>query len=180
MSNNLYEVLGVDEKAEIEVIKAAHKALAKKYHPDTFEGDKKLAEENLKRINAAFDILSDPKKPRQYDNDLRGNKKSSDFDEEEDTDFSGDEFGEKVLLEDWSVVVEVYPEAEAVRKRLYKYSPKLGFTFQILTLSQKTAPKATSTGRQLKDEFLSKYFGTNRELKRFVEDLLFNGKRHIC
>ena len=39
--NNYYDIFGVSQNAEIEVIEAAHKALAKKYHPNTYSGNKK-------------------------------------------------------------------------------------------------------------------------------------------
>ena len=178
MTENLYEILGVDEKAEIEVINAAHKALAKKYHPDTFAGNKKVAEEKLKRINSAYDVLSDPKKRKEYDKKIQQESTSPNFDDDEG--FGGDEFGESVLKEDWSVVIEVYPEAEFVRKKLYVYSPKLSFTFQILILSSKSAEHSIKIGEDLKKEFLTKFFGTNRKLQVFVEKLLFSEKRHIA
>lgn len=178
MEENLYEVLGVDEKAEIEVIKAAHRALAKKYHPDTYAGDKKTAEERLKKVNAAFDVLSDPKKRAQYDEKLRKSSSSSNFGDDED--FSSGDFGEAVLQEDWAVVVEVYPETEYIRKQLHVYSPKLSFRYQILILSSKSAAKASKVGDALKKEFLTKYFGSNKKMHDFVEVLLFSGKRKIA
>ena len=62
-----YEILQVTENASDEVIKMAYKALAKKYHPDTFEGNKAVAEEMMKKINQAYTILSDPIKRKEYD-----------------------------------------------------------------------------------------------------------------
>ena len=179
MSDNLYSVLGVDESAEIEVINAAHKALAKKYHPDTFQGDKKFAEEKLKNINSAFDVLSDPQKRKQYDEELYRDDSKPDFDGD-DEGFSGEDFGEDVLIEDWSVVVEVYPDAEFVRKSLFSLSPKLSFTFQIVILSSKSAAQSIKIGEVLKTEFLTKYFGKSTKLHLFVERLLLNGKRDIA
>lgn len=62
-----YDVLEVSEKASEEVIRMAYKALAKKYHPDVFIGNKLVAEEKMKRINTAFAVLSDSEKRRKYD-----------------------------------------------------------------------------------------------------------------
>jgi len=61
-----YEVLGLSADAPEEVIKAAYRALAAKYHPDRNHGDPN-AELNLKRVNAAFAVLGDPVKRKQYD-----------------------------------------------------------------------------------------------------------------
>jgi curved DNA-binding protein CbpA len=55
-----YEILGVPADASLEEIKAAHKALAKVWHPDRFSGDPMLrakAEDKLKSINAAYASL---------------------------------------------------------------------------------------------------------------------------
>lgn len=69
-----YEILQVSENASDEVIHMAYKALAKKYHPDLFRGDRKFAEEKMKQINVAFEILSDKQKRAQYDSFLRHQK----------------------------------------------------------------------------------------------------------
>ena len=56
---NYYEVLEVSEKASKEVIEKAHKALAKKYHPDLNQDNLKEAEQKMKEINEAFEVLMD-------------------------------------------------------------------------------------------------------------------------
>jgi molecular chaperone DnaJ len=63
---DLYSVLGVDRKASSDEIKKAYRKLARKYHPDTNPGDKQ-AEERFKEISAAYDVLGDPDKRKQYD-----------------------------------------------------------------------------------------------------------------
>ena len=72
-----YDILEVSETASEEVIRMAYKALAKKYHPDVFQGDSKEAEEKMKQINEAFETLSNKEKREQYDNNLRNKKNSS-------------------------------------------------------------------------------------------------------
>lgn len=56
-----YEVLGVSKTADAAAIKKAYRKLAKKYHPDTNAGDP-VAEEKLKEVNEAYDVLGDEKK----------------------------------------------------------------------------------------------------------------------
>lgn len=63
---DLYEVLGVTKTATQSEIKSAYRKLAVKYHPDKNPGDK-AAEEKFKQITAAYDVLSDETKRRQYD-----------------------------------------------------------------------------------------------------------------
>ena len=67
---NYYEILEISEKASQEVIHMAYKALCKKYHPDVYQGNKKFAEEQIKKINEAYVVLSDPLKRKAYDDSL--------------------------------------------------------------------------------------------------------------
>jgi molecular chaperone DnaJ len=63
---DFYKVLGVPETASADEIKKAFRALARKYHPDR-NPDDKTAEERMKEISEASDVLSDPKKRAEYD-----------------------------------------------------------------------------------------------------------------
>jgi molecular chaperone DnaJ len=63
---DLYSVLGVDKKASPEEIKKSYRKLARKYHPDRNPGDSQ-AEERFKEVSAAYDVLGDPDKRKQYD-----------------------------------------------------------------------------------------------------------------
>lgn len=67
---NYYEILGISNSATNKEIKKAYKTLVKKYHPDVFKGDKSLAEAKIKKINEAYETLSDPKLKLEYDNSL--------------------------------------------------------------------------------------------------------------
>ena len=61
-----YAVLGVEKNADEKTIRRAFRKLAKKYHPDTNQGDK-AAEQKFKEINEAYAILGDGKKRALYD-----------------------------------------------------------------------------------------------------------------
>ena len=65
--NKAYELLGVKPGVPIRELKAAHRDLAKVWHPDRFQHDPRLqekAQEKLKEINEAYDLLSSGKVPR--------------------------------------------------------------------------------------------------------------------
>ena len=64
--SDFYEDLEVDKTATAEQIKKAYRTLAFKYHPDRNPGDK-AAEEKFKKINAAYEVLGDEAKRRNYD-----------------------------------------------------------------------------------------------------------------
>ena len=63
--SDFYEVLQVPPDASDEVIRAAYRALAKQYHPDT--GLPSASVGLMKRINEAYAVLSDDKRRRRYD-----------------------------------------------------------------------------------------------------------------
>ena len=62
-----YEVLGVDKNATDDQLKSAFRKLAKKYHPDANQDNKKEAEAKFKEINEAYEVLSDSQKKAMYD-----------------------------------------------------------------------------------------------------------------
>lgn len=63
---DLYKILGVDKSATQAELKKSYRKLARKYHPDA-NPDDKSAETRFKEISAAYDVLSDPEKRKQYD-----------------------------------------------------------------------------------------------------------------
>ena len=64
-SQGYYAILGVSQEANFQDIKRSYRKLAKKYHPDRNKSPS--AEEIIKKINEAFEILSDRGKRKQYD-----------------------------------------------------------------------------------------------------------------
>jgi DnaJ-class molecular chaperone len=61
-----YKALGVASTATLDEIKKAYRKLAKQNHPDSTGGDK-AKEARFKEIGAAYDVLGDAKKRKQYD-----------------------------------------------------------------------------------------------------------------
>lgn len=66
MAEELYKVLGVKKSASQDEIKKAHRSRVKKHHPDLNPGDKG-SEETFKKVQAAYNVLSDEEKRHQYD-----------------------------------------------------------------------------------------------------------------
>ena len=79
MEKNYYEILEVDKNASKEIIDKAYKTLAKRYHPDlqTQEG-KEQKEEMMKKVNEAYDVLSDENKRTAYNQQLASQNVSMD------------------------------------------------------------------------------------------------------
>ncbi|MDR2889650.1 MAG: J domain-containing protein [Lachnospiraceae bacterium] len=67
---NLYKILGVASNASNDQIKRAYRRLAKKFHPDLNPGNVE-AEKRFKEIVDAYEILGQPEKRKDYDDQLR-------------------------------------------------------------------------------------------------------------
>jgi molecular chaperone DnaJ len=64
--NDYYQALGVERNASADEIRKAYRKLARKHHPDLNPGDK-AAEDRFKKVQEAYDVLSDDKKKQMYD-----------------------------------------------------------------------------------------------------------------
>jgi molecular chaperone DnaJ len=66
LEKDYYKVLGVTKGASADDIKKSYRKLARKYHPDANKGDS-AAEEKFKEISEAYNVLSDDKRRKEYD-----------------------------------------------------------------------------------------------------------------
>jgi len=73
-----YQILGVDEDADLKVIKKAYRKLALKLHPDM--KPEQDSDDGFKELVEAYEVLKDPQRRAEYD-DLRkyGNTSKNDF-----------------------------------------------------------------------------------------------------
>lgn len=62
---NYYEILGVDENADLDTIKKAYRKLVRKYHPDVSKEPD--AVQKTAEVNEAYETLKDTQKRTEYD-----------------------------------------------------------------------------------------------------------------
>lgn len=72
-----YEILEISSEATAEEIRLAYFEHARKYHPDTNPGE--LAREWFYQIQEAYEVLTDSKRRKDYDDSLRGRKNLKDM-----------------------------------------------------------------------------------------------------
>ena len=63
---DLYSTLGIEKTADAAEVKRAFRKLTQQLHPDKNPGDKK-AEDRFKEVTAAYEVISDPDKRKNYD-----------------------------------------------------------------------------------------------------------------
>jgi molecular chaperone DnaJ len=120
-----YAILGVPRNAKAPEIKKTYRRLARKNHPDVNPGDKS-AEERFKKVQEAYDVLSDPKKRAIYD---QYGFYSENFKEQASAhgrgsaegfrpgfDFSGMDFGESGQSSFRDVFSELFAGGESARR----------------------------------------------------------------
>ncbi|MEO1400536.1 MAG: DnaJ domain-containing protein [Cyanobacteria bacterium J06635_1] len=83
MADNHYETLGLTDTASQAEIKQAYRQLAKQYHPDSQKDQ--AGHEVIAQVNAAYEILGDPTKRRQYDQHRRYLSQTGDIEVQVDT-----------------------------------------------------------------------------------------------
>lgn len=67
-SDNLYDILDVEKTASVAEIKKSYKRLTLIHHPDKHQKDETIEQQELfKKINNAYEVLSDSKKRNEYD-----------------------------------------------------------------------------------------------------------------
>ena len=67
-----YRILGVDRQASTQEIRKAYKNKAKEWHPD--KNDSPNAQDKFVEINAAYELLSDAERRKNYDRHGVGKK----------------------------------------------------------------------------------------------------------
>ncbi len=167
-----YRVLGVLDDAEDIIIRAAYRALAQRYHPDKWSGDKEQANKKMSEVNAAYEILSDPLSRKKYDEEyfkFRAKNESADINEDE-TSFVSEED------ENWQMAIEFFPRIRDEFYELSKFSKILANTFKVALITSKDFNRSATLKDQLELEYFNRYYGDNEYVKAYSRNLLLQGE----
>jgi curved DNA-binding protein CbpA len=167
---NYYEVLGVSQNADDFVIKAAYKALAQRYHPDKFANnplDAADAENKMRQLNEAYQVLSDTAKRRDYDNWLSQNQQPN----------SQQSSNDAKQQADWQIALRFYPDLTSFETRLAKFDIDLVTEFRSHLLATQQYERRQAIADKLEQDYLEGYFGDHPDIIQFARELLLAGKR---
>lgn len=174
INKDYYAILGVLPSAEIVVIKAAYKALSKRYHPDVYSGHN--AAEKMSDINEAYEVLSNESAKREYD-EARGTRN------QDGEEYFNDDFGTHETVDPldahWSIAVKYHPNLDIAVQQLARISKKLAYGFKAYMLETKDFDNSDSIARKLELAFLHQYFGSDYDIMEFTEDLISDGRKDI-
>ena len=145
MNKNYYDILQINQNASPEIIEKVYKTLAKKYHPDLQEeNNKKEAEEILKEINEAYEILSNPEKKALYDQNLRN---------------------ETISQEDYD---KIYAQNEELKKKLSNLNNNTAPSINLNSFNNSGSKES-----QLDQEYLDKIKKEQQELELRKQQLQY-------
>jgi len=170
-----YRILGILDDAEDIIIRAAYKALAQRYHPDKWKGDKEEANKRMQDINEAYEVLSDIEKRKQYDegyfkskprDDAQSESSSSEFKEEEE------EFNET-----WKMALEFFPIIQEEFNELKLISGILANTFKNALISSQEFRNSSKLKKKYESDYLHRFYGSDVQIQEFAKTLLLN-KNH--
>jgi curved DNA-binding protein CbpA len=171
-TRDLYALLGVLPGAAPEIIRAVYLALAKKYHPDS--SGSATSEDKLKEINAAYEILRDPARRREYD---ATRPQQDDGTGQYEPDVDDEDLFVDDHQSDWDFAIEYLPDLGGTLLRVAAISPTLSIVFQSQILTTKAFDDAEAIADQLISGFMHRYFGRDRDVIDFAENLLRSKKK---
>lgn len=172
-----YATLGVLPDAEEIVITAAYRALAQRYHPDRWTGDKAEGHRRMCRINEAYETIGNRARRAEYDK-TRSSRSQQEFSSDEAQDYS-EAFSSALadIEERWALACSIYPDLASLRSGLAKISTSLAFAYVTGLLELKAYDKRYDVAARLERNFLTRYFGSDERILKYAKILILDGHR---
>lgn len=164
-----YDVLGVSPETHPVVIKAAFRALAKEYHPDS-SAEGAADPDRFIELQDAYAVLSDPAARSAYDGELRAALEGSAL--------ALPALAETVLPEAAEPDRELETAAlRAVHARFLVYSDDLAAGFREAAMTGRSEDELLAFADVMEEHFLKEYFGQDRDVRAIAKLLLLRCRK---
>ncbi|WP_108879681.1 DnaJ domain-containing protein [Anderseniella sp. Alg231-50] len=177
-SKDYFAVLGLSSQAPPEVVKAAHRALAKKFHPDLHSGEDTEAEKRFQEIQEAYEVLRDEDKLKQY-LALRAQIKLQM--QQQQAAPARPHIRPRVYLkldDRWDHLVRRYPELSQHYAKFCFLSHKLGRQYKLIILGNQNPARFKRVAAKLERQFYRRHFSYHRNLQTLARKLAASHRRH--
>lgn len=174
--SSLYEILGILPDAEDVVVKAAYRSLSQKWHPDKNQDNLDIASARMAEINRAYEVLGDPLRRREYDEELRRTGENNRY----NTSSTDDPLEAEPDSHDWQIAMSYFPAIAEHFQYLKRLEHALAFAFREVLLSTKKFNESARLFENARQAFLIRYFGSDRSLQSIAEVLIISGHRKVA
>ncbi len=173
-SKDYFAALGLSSQADPEVVKAAHRALAKKFHPDLRSDDDAEAAQRFQEIQEAYEVLRDDDQLKQYlhlRTRMRKQKATA----------AGHQVRPRVYLkldDRWDHLVRKYPELSQHYAKFCFLSHNLGRQYKLIILGTQNHSRFRRIAARLERKFYKRHFSYHRNLQTLARRLAAHHRRH--
>lgn len=162
-----YDVLGVSPETPAVVLKAAFRALAKEYHPDS-SAEAAADPDRFIELQDAYAVLSDPAARSAYDNALRQALEAGE---------PGDAVEDHVDSQVSVPTSQESPALQSVHARFMLYSEELAGGFREAVRSGRSEEELLTFADRMEDQFLREYFGEDHDVRALAKVLLLRCRK---
>lgn len=173
-AKDYFAVLGVSPEADPTVVKAAYRALAKKYHPDRHPNADEHVTLKFHELQEAYDLINDEHRLKTY---LRLRSRA----QHKKADFYARQHRPSVHLQlddRWDHLIREYPKLGQHHARFCFMSQKLGRDFKLIVLGTLKPAKFDKIARRMERKFYRQHFSLHRDVQRLASRLALRRRRH--
>ena len=173
-SKDYFAVLGLSPHADPDVVKAAYRALAKKYHPDRQPDGETAVRDKFHELQEAYELLRDEQQRRHYIS-LRERA------EQRHKEAAAHHARPVMLLrldDRWEHLVREFPDTARDHARFCMISPRLGQQFKLTILGTGNPASFARIAARMERRFYRQHFSYHRDLHTLARKLAHRRRRH--
>ncbi len=173
-SKDYFAVLGLSPHADPDVVKAAYRALAKKYHPDRQAGSGGAVRDKFHELQEAYELLRDEQQRRHY----IGLRERA----EQRRRAAAAHHARPVMLlrldDRWEHLVREFPSTGRDHARFCLISPRLGQQFKLTILGTENPASFACIAARMERRFYWRHFSCHCDLHILARKLAHRRRRH--